>query len=108
MRSFFQIHLSTVVACLLLLGLIAWPNFSVKRLELTGYIPGGTVFMYGWPWPCLERTLSFSPWHGDSYSAWRWDLIHLFLDCAVALGSVVATAIANERLIRRKKMVSAS
>ena len=114
-RKFWQFHLSTAVALVIVAGGVAGANLTnskPRRLSL------GIQKQYGWPLVAHE-TNDLSILQPDcslssdecfkkfalewSKSESRWNRIAAFIDSLIAIGILVAVAFCSEFLIRRRE-----
>ncbi|HEY3321564.1 MAG TPA: hypothetical protein VGP72_13935 [Planctomycetota bacterium] len=111
-RRFLQIHLSTLIVLSLVSGALLWANMrghepdGFKGFYMAFGVPAG----YGWPMMAREETVFdifemrrqvkagvFEPYQ----LGWHWPA--LACNVAVALGTLIATALLLEWRIRRRK-----
>lgn len=99
-RRFWQLHLSTAVAMMLLAGLMIWPNVVPNpRCQYVAHVMRYTIInadYYGWPAACTRRLYSVETWataeKGEPGPMKLYWVPGLFIDVAVIALCIVTLA----------------
>jgi len=106
-RRWFQVHLSTAIALMLVSAVLVWANMRVQDVPYENH---ADLFRanYGWPLTAVYREAEKWPIGsllypiGESYYVIDWEK-GVPLNCSSALAILAATAFACEWLIRRRE-----